>query len=321
MTAPQANIPQHPKSDLKILVVEDNPTDRELLRFLLEARLTPDSQIIEAVNLQAACHFLETDEIDCVILDLGLPDSVGEDTFTKLVERFPVPIIVMTATKDRELAIRMLKAGAADYLLKDYTNDEETFQRIIFAVAKAQGSIRVPNEDMAVFERLDKAQRGIEDARRRRANTDMNLWSAETTNAAAEVSRKMYAELRKLSKQTAQLAAQQQHTYDTVQILDKEMLRGHSGFPPMKTQIELLNHRLGNAEQRLSGLADDVDEVEDTQRREVLRFTETKMTNRTKLLIAILGFLGVVATAVATYLATTYSIQQQPPKPPAGAAK
>lgn len=295
----------HKAPTLCILIVEDNPMDRELLRYLLEARLHPDSRFIEAANLQKACHYLETQTISCVILDLQLPDSVGKGTFTKLTERYPhIPVVVMTHNRDRELALDMIKAGAADYILKDFTNEDDVFQRILFAVTKARESMRVPADEAGLFQRLEKAQKGIESARRRNARTDMNMYAAETTHATADVSRKVYAEIQKLAKQVARQAAQQEHMATTIEMLDKELLRGHSGFPPMKTQVDLLSHRISETEVKVKALSTEVDEVEDTQRREALKLTETKMTNRTKIIIAALTLLGVVASAIATYFAS-----------------
>lgn len=305
MPTPLGKITPKLPTALSILIIEDNPMDRELLRYLLEARLHPDSRFTETTNLQDAYTHLQAGNIDCVILDLTLPDSVGKETFTRLTERFSeIPVIVMTHNKDRELALEMIKAGAADYLLKDYTNEEDVFQRIMFAVTKARESVRVPPDDIPIFRRLEKAQRGIESAKRRQSPTDMHRYTAETTHATADVSRKVYAEIQKLSRQVTRQAAQQEHMANTIDMLDKELLRGHSGFPPMKTQVNLLGHRIGETEIKLKDLSSDVDEVEDTQRREALKLTETKMTNRTKIIIAIFTLIGVMVSAVATYFAS-----------------
>lgn len=305
MPTPLGKITPKLLTALRILIIEDNPMDRELLRYLLEARMHPDSRFVETTNLQDAYAHLKTGDIDCVILDLQLPDSVGKATFTKLTEKFPnVPVIVMTHNKDRELALEMIKAGAADYLLKDFTNEEDVFQRIMFAVTKARRSFRAPPETAKLFRRLENAQRGIESAKRRQSRTDMQNYAAETTHATADVSKKLYAEVQKLTRQVARQSAAQEHMAQTIETLDKELLRGHSGFPPMKTQVDLLSHRISETEIKLKDLSSDVDEVEDTQRREALKLTETKMTNRTKIIIAIFTLIGVMVSAVATYFAS-----------------
>lgn len=317
---PIAKIEVGPSTALHILLVEDNATDRELLRYLLEARLHPSSQFYEAPNLQAAFLHLEQDnKIDCVLLDLRLPDSAGKETFSKMAESYPaVPIIVITHTKDRELAIEMIKAGAADYLLKNYTDEDAIFQRIMLAVTRHRQSIRVPAEQAGIFRRLDQAQARITHARRRRSQTDLQAASADTNHAMADVSRQLFAEVRTLSQQVAQQGTQQTHLLENVQTLNKELLHGRSGRPSMKSQMNLLDHRLTAMEVGVGKMKQEADDAEDTQRREALQLVQAKMSNRTKVLIAILALIGVVSTAVATYLG---AIHKPAAKPPAGASK
>ena len=307
MSTPIAKVDVRPATALRILIVEDNPTDRELLRYLLEARLHPSSQFHEASNLQAACLQLEQGPIDCVLLDLRLPDSAGKETFSKLAEMYPsTPIIVITNTKDRELAIDMIRAGAADYMLKDYTNEEAVFQRIMFAVTKHRQSIRVSPENAGIFHRLDQAQASITHARRRRSQMDLQAASADTNHAMADVSRQMFAEIQLLSQQVAQQSAQQTHLLDNVRTLNKELLHGHSGRPSMKSQMNLIDHRLTTVEVGVGKVKQEVDEAGDTQRREAIQLVQAQWSNRTKILIAALALVGVIATSVATYLATIH---------------
>ncbi len=62
-------------------------------------------------------------ELDAVLLDLGLPDSSGLQTLTRLKTKFPRgPIVVMTSADDEALAVRAVRQGAADYLVKEQVN-------------------------------------------------------------------------------------------------------------------------------------------------------------------------------------------------------
>jgi DNA-binding NarL/FixJ family response regulator len=308
VSTPIAKVEVKPATALRILIVEDNPTDRELLRYLLEARLHPSSQFHEAVNLQAACLQLEQGEIDCVLLDLRLPDSAGKETFSKLAEMYPaVPIIVITNTKDRELAIEMIRAGAADYMLKDYTDEEDVFQRIMFAVTKHRQSIRVPAEKAGIFHRLDQAQARITYARRQKNSQEaLQMASADTNHAMADVSRQLFTELQTLLQQVAQQGTQQAHLLDNVRTLNKELLHGRSGRPSMKSQMNLIDHRLTAMEVGVGKMKQEATDATDTQRREALQLVQAKMSNRTKILIAALALIGVISTSVATYLATVH---------------
>ena len=149
---------------MRILIVEDSPTDRQLLRFLLEDQFKEEAKFREAANLDTAFRYLRMGNIDCVILDLQLPDSAGRETFERIHAQYPhLPMIVMTNNKDRELALEMIQAGAADYILKSYTDPEELFRRIVFAVEKHRRTVRVPPESASTVHRLDQAQLNLLD--------------------------------------------------------------------------------------------------------------------------------------------------------------
>lgn len=135
---------------MKILIVEDDSIQREVLRQLLEARFQQEAKLREADNLKTAFGYLSRGDIDCVVLDLQLPDSDGRDTFLSLHDKYPeIPIVVMTNNLDRTLALDMIASGAADYLIKNFTNDEEIFRRIVFAVERLRTGLKVPYDQLA----------------------------------------------------------------------------------------------------------------------------------------------------------------------------
>jgi diguanylate cyclase (GGDEF)-like protein len=102
-----------------VLLVEDNPDDARLVRLMLEASTTTRFHIVESATLGAALAVLESVAVDAILLDLGLPDSTGITTLTRLMARTrSVPVVVFTATDDEVLATRMVQAGAQDYLVK-----------------------------------------------------------------------------------------------------------------------------------------------------------------------------------------------------------
>lgn len=129
---------------MRILIVEDNRVDRELLLELLQDKFMTEAKFRTADNLQLACEYLGRTRdgepfFDVVILDLGLPDSTGRDTFRELHGKFPnVPIVVMSHNKDPELALDLIREGASDYVLKDYTNETAIFRRVLFAVERSK---------------------------------------------------------------------------------------------------------------------------------------------------------------------------------------
>src|SRR5512142_2281922 len=123
-------------SSLRILIVDDSAADRALLKYLIEDHLSYEAKFREATTLETAFRYLDSGNIDCVLLDLQLPDSAGKETFTKIIERYPdVPIVILTHNRDRDLAIDMIRSGASDYILKTYTEgSDEVCRRILYAI-------------------------------------------------------------------------------------------------------------------------------------------------------------------------------------------
>ncbi len=109
---------------IKLLLIEDNPYDVKVIHLMLvsQERLLPTDarfEIIDAPTLREGVRHLHENPPDLVMLDLSLPDSDGLDTFLRVHAENPVvPVIIISATDDMQLAIEAVQAGAQDYLLK-----------------------------------------------------------------------------------------------------------------------------------------------------------------------------------------------------------
>lgn len=289
----------------QLLVVEDNPTDRELVRYLLEARFK-EVQVLEAATLQAAVAIMSREDVECVILDLQLPDSTGTATFTELYGRFPnVPFVVMTHNRDRQLALEMIQLGAADFVIKNFTDEEELFHRIVFAIEKHKHSVRVQREDAATFQRLDRAQANLKTAHQSGQHQAIRDTTVEATAAIADLSRRMFAEMQALSIQVTQMTTAHTTVVKTVDELDKHILRGEQGRPSMRSQVDLMDHRLTAVEKQMK----------ETEAKET-KLSETKSSNRTTIILAIIG---VISTLVAGLLGINKATGEKPEKTPAAA--
>lgn len=310
MTPAQIGKPQGPRQPprpppippRRLLLVEDNPTDRELLRYLLEARFTKDAHIFEAATLAASLVILDHEPIECVVLDLQLPDSTGKATFQALFGRYPdIPMIVVTHNKDRQLAIDMIQLGAADYVIKNFTDEEELFRRIIFAIEKHKHSVRVPPDDAASVQRLERAQAKMRTAHQSGQHSAIRDTSAEVMGAIADLSRRMFGEMQKISTQMTQVTTTQGSMTKTVDHLDQELLRGSQGRASMRSQVDLMEHRLTELEEEFTTLKEKKEEADKTSRQEAIQLTQTHLSNRTKVILAIIALIGTIAGAIATY--------------------
>ena len=122
---------------LRILVVEDNPGDAELIREMLPETGQLSFHTEWVSSLAAALTRLERAGLDIVLLDLSLPDSHGLATFHKLRQTVPgVPIIVLTGTDDDELAVAAVREGAQDYLVKGQISPSLMGRAIRYAVER-----------------------------------------------------------------------------------------------------------------------------------------------------------------------------------------
>lgn len=287
---------------MRILIVEDSPTDRELLRYLLEARFQSEAKFREATTLEEAMGYLARGNTDCVILDLQLPDSTGRDTFRQINERYPdVPIIVMTHNKDRELALDMISEGAADYVLKSYTDEEELFRRVIFAIEKHQRSIRIDPSQVSSIHRLERAKANMLTAQQSGQHSAVRDMTVETTSALADLSRKLVAEVQQVTNHMAAKSTQIEHIATTVETLDRELLRGHSSRPSMRSQLDLLSHRMETVEEEVKLTKDAQKKFEESRRQEDIQIKQAKMSDRTKILLAVLALVSTIITATVTY--------------------
>jgi len=111
---------QKPKSDtLRILILEDVPTDAELM----ERELRKTGLKYASIRVDTRDAFLkELGDFspDIVLSDYSLPRFTGLEAIGLVKERFPlIPIIIVTGSISEETAVECMKAGAADYVLKD----------------------------------------------------------------------------------------------------------------------------------------------------------------------------------------------------------
>lgn len=93
------------KEILKILVVEDNPGDARFISENLKYSFGINLNVGFAESVADAFKFIDSNVVDIILLDLGLPDSKGFDTFNKIKNYWEDgPVIVLTGNNDDELA-------------------------------------------------------------------------------------------------------------------------------------------------------------------------------------------------------------------------
>jgi two-component system KDP operon response regulator KdpE len=106
-----------------VLVVEDEPQLRRVLRTLLELE---NFRVIEAENAERGLAEARNHKPDLLIVDLGLPDRDGTEVIVGVRSWSRVPIIVLSARSDESDKVGALEAGADDYITKPFGARELT---------------------------------------------------------------------------------------------------------------------------------------------------------------------------------------------------
>jgi PAS domain S-box-containing protein len=103
---------------LRVLLVEDNAIDAKLVTGLLRSA-SASLQCRHVTQLSEALNYLGTEPADVILLDLNLEDSGGYDTFYRVQQAAAkAAILVLSGSDDEELAIRTVREGAQDYIVK-----------------------------------------------------------------------------------------------------------------------------------------------------------------------------------------------------------
>ena len=105
----------------QILVIEDEPAIRNVLRVLLEAE---GYRVVEADTAMRAEIEARSHKPDLLLVDLGLPDGDGLKVIRKVRAWSPVPVIVLSARTMEDQKIAALDAGADDYVTKPFSAPE-----------------------------------------------------------------------------------------------------------------------------------------------------------------------------------------------------
>jgi two-component system sensor histidine kinase UhpB len=139
-----------------ILLVEDNPGDVRLIQEML-AETGGQGITMEWVSrLAEGLARLDQGGIDLVLLDLGLPDSQGLDTFLRAYAHGShLPILVLTNNKDQALGPIVVGQGAQDYLPKDEVTGSVLGRAIRYAIERKRAEVAVKAEQEKVFAVLD----------------------------------------------------------------------------------------------------------------------------------------------------------------------
>lgn len=106
-----------PETKARVLIVED---ERPLILLVRRTLLKQGYEVVGEVTVGSGLRRLGEESFDLVLVDYRLPDKSGVELIAEMAARqIQIPVIMLTGYTDVKLAVEVMKAGAADYVIKD----------------------------------------------------------------------------------------------------------------------------------------------------------------------------------------------------------
>ena len=149
---------------IEILLVEDNAGDVRLVQEMLSETGAVPFGLAIANSLEATLARLRAGGIDVLLLDLGLPDSHGVNTFTSVHAQTPtLPIIVLTGVCDPSIALTVVQQGAQDFLVKGQVDGNLIWRTIRYAMERQRGKRELVLSETRVRQLNESLERRVAD--------------------------------------------------------------------------------------------------------------------------------------------------------------
>jgi len=195
-----------------ILLIEDSPSDRDLLEYALRQPRDATYRLRHAATLGGGLSLLAKRGPDVVLLDLNLPDSAGMDTARRFCREAPdVPVIVLTGLGDEEMGLEALRGGAQDFLIKGEFDGWSIWRTIRYAIERHRAHRAFGEIRFALG--MEAAQPGAsltDTATDIQAEVARRLRAERMLQSANEALRLRAAELRRLAVQLAHAEQREQ---------------------------------------------------------------------------------------------------------------
>ncbi len=120
---------------MRILLVEDNRADARLVREMLVDTAVP-FELTHVTRLAEAIERVTAGDIDVILLDLSLPDGEGLKMVSALRDTARAPIVVMSGHNDESLAVKGVREGAQDYLVKGQVDGDDLVRALRYAIER-----------------------------------------------------------------------------------------------------------------------------------------------------------------------------------------
>ncbi|MCH6258037.1 response regulator [Puniceicoccaceae bacterium K14] len=147
---------------ISVLLVEDSKVITKLILSLLNKADSIEFEVSTAASFKEAKQLLETQQYACVLLDLTLPDSAANDTYSRLHSIIPdIPIVVTSGSSNDQLALNAMKRGAQDYLLKSDLSARLLAKAITYSIERKKLLLEAEEKEKVLRLQLEAAEAKI----------------------------------------------------------------------------------------------------------------------------------------------------------------
>ena len=144
---PTRAIPQPGLATLHVALVEDSADYALLVREMLASATEGPLEIVHFATMGAALAQLGDQPVDCVLMDLGLPDTTGLSGLAQVQSVAPaVPIVVLSGEQSETVAVQAVHEGAQDYLVKSSATGEQVLRSVRYAMERKRTQVALAHQ-------------------------------------------------------------------------------------------------------------------------------------------------------------------------------
>jgi len=167
------------KEKIRVLLVEDNPTDALIVKKKLQREGSFDYDITHVVSGEDALLNLEKESYDMMLLDYNLPKKSGLETLKEIKSKnIEVPVVMITGQGDEAVAAKLMKEGAFDYLPKRENYEDSVPIMIKKTIAEFRSKLereRLQKEIALKKDELEKANEQLKKIDRMKSDFVSNV--------------------------------------------------------------------------------------------------------------------------------------------------